>query len=430
MRTVIVLILISFISISCGSGQESDWINLFNGRDLTGWKQLNGEAKFEVIEGMIVGTTVRNTPSTFLCTEETYSDFILEVDVLINEVRKKNNSGIQIRSESKPGYKDGKVHGYQCEIDPSDRGWSAGIFDEGRRGWLYPLDLNPTTREAFKLGEWNHFRIECIGPSIKTWLNGLPVAHVIDDLTRDGFIALQMHTIGNNKEEEGQQIMWKNIRIKTNNLKPSTDEGIYVVNLIPNNLSEVEKAQGFELLFDGKSFDNFRSAEVNESQMNGWVVKDGMLSVFADNHESDNTNCDLLTKKEFGPFELKFEFNFTKNADSGVRYGGLEYQITNDKKDYDPKKGISSKQSLASLYDIIPAEKDKRFVQKFVNGPGEWSRGHITLFPDGKVQHWLNGCKVVEYNDNHEFNIDAKSPILFQYKKDTVHFRSIKIREL
>src|SRR5699024_12531814 len=99
----------------------------------------NGEADFQVEDGEIVGTTVTNTPNSFLVTDKEYCDFILELELKVNDHM---NSGIQIRSESTADYKDGRVHGYQVEIDPSVRAWSGGIYDEARRGWLYPLIFN------------------------------------------------------------------------------------------------------------------------------------------------------------------------------------------------------------------------------------------------------------------------------------------------
>src|SRR6056297_1771038 len=160
-----------FMLNACATQNDDGWTELFNGKDLSGWKQLNGEAKYEVVDGMIVGTTVLNTPNSFLATEKEYSDFIFEVELLVEE---NMNSGIQFRSESKPDFRNGRVHGYQCEVDPSDRAWSAGIYGEARRGWLYPLSLNPEAQPALKMGEWNRYRIECIGNNIKTWLNGVP----------------------------------------------------------------------------------------------------------------------------------------------------------------------------------------------------------------------------------------------------------------
>ncbi|NQU54409.1 MAG: DUF1080 domain-containing protein, partial [Bacteroidetes bacterium] len=249
---------------------QDGWTNLFNGKDLTGWKQLNGEAKYTVEDGMIVGTTVLNTPNSFLCTEKNYSDFVFEVELLVEE---NMNSGIQFRSNSFPDHNNGRVHGYQCEVDPSERAWSAGIYDEARRGWLYPVVLNPDAHSALKMGEWNKYRIECIGNSLRTWLNEIPVSHVIDDMTSEGFVALQVHGIGTKKESEGHQIKWRNIRIKTENLKPAPQEGIYIENLIINNLSEGEKEQGFKLLFDGVSTDQWKSTKTGEFPENGWEVK-------------------------------------------------------------------------------------------------------------------------------------------------------------
>jgi len=425
--------------------QNDGWVSLFNGKDLTGWKQLNGEAKYTVENGVIVGTTVLNTPNSFICTEKNYSDFIFEVDLLVEPDM---NSGIQFRSESKADYNNGRVHGYQCEVDPSARAWSGGIYDEARRGWLYTLELNTKAQPALKMGEWNRYRIECIGNSIKTWINDVPCAHVIDDMTPTGFIALQVHSIGNNKEKEGQQIKWKNIRIKTTNLKPSPSQGIYVVNLLPNNLSEAEKEQGFELLFNGKDMSNWKVASSGEPVKKGWEVINSELVVNA--IKEVKGDGDIITKKEYGPFELKFDFKLTEGANNGIKYGignngpnlGLEYQILDDEKHPDAKQGVVGNRTLASLYDLIPANKEPRFVKKI----GEWNQGRIVVFTDNTVQHWLNGRKVVEYKRgdniykalvarskyaaNKDFGMAPKGPILLTDHHDQVFFRSIKIREL
>lgn len=443
---ILYLLIVVLILSSCNAAPDDGWSELFNGEDLTGWEQLNGEAKFEAVDGMIVGTTVADTPNSFLCTEMDYSDFILELELLVED---NMNSGIQFRSESNSGYMNGRVHGYQCEVDPSERAWSAGIYDEARRGWLYPLDLNPGSRSAFKNGEWNHYRIECIGSDIRTWLNGVPVAHVIDDMTKEGFIALQVHSIGD-PSMEGKQIKWKNIKVKTENLERSKDDDIYVVNLIPDDLSEAEARQGFEMLFDGNSTDNFRSVRNDEFPKQGWKAEDGVLTVLASGGDPEKKGGDIITRKEYGPFELKFDFNFSKGANSGIKYGignnglsiGLEYQILDDDNHPDAKNGIDGNRTLASLYDLFPAVKQARFV----NGPGEWNRGRIIVNPDGKVQHWLNGRKVLEYNrgdstfnshvakskfnSREGFGMAPKGPIHIQDHNDEVHFRNMKIREL
>ncbi len=116
------------------------------------------------------------------------------------------NSGIQLRSHERE--KDGRVFGYQCEIDPSPRAWSGGIYDESRRGWLKNLKDNEAGRKAFKLKDWNQFVIKAEGPSIKTWINGVPCADLSDKADADGFIALQVHS-----GKKGQ-IRWRNVRIK------------------------------------------------------------------------------------------------------------------------------------------------------------------------------------------------------------------------
>lgn len=205
--TVIFLLVLSFM-MACNQpgGQNEKWELLFNGETLQGWVQRGGDAKYEVKAGAIVGSSVQGTPNSFLCTEKNYSDFILELELKVDTTL---NSGIQIRSNSLPDYKDGRVHGYQVEIDPSPRAWSGGIYDEGRRGWLFDLKENEPARNAFKNGKWNHYRVEAIGDSIKTWVNKVPAAALCDTLTATGFIGLQVH----GSKTDGLKVCWRNIRI-------------------------------------------------------------------------------------------------------------------------------------------------------------------------------------------------------------------------
>jgi len=207
--------------LSAAAPAEEGWVNLFNGKDLDGWVQRGGKAKYRAENGEIVGTTVPNTPNSFLCTTRDYGDFILELEF---KVQKGLNSGVQIRSQSfdeprtfdlngkKREIPAGRVHGYQVEIDPSDRAYTGGIYDEGRRGWLHDLKDNEPARKAFKQGEWNTLRIECRGNSIKTWLNGVPAADLKDSMTPSGFISLQVHGVGD--RQEPLEVRWRNIRIK------------------------------------------------------------------------------------------------------------------------------------------------------------------------------------------------------------------------
>jgi len=189
---------------------ETDWTHLFNGTDLEGWTQLGGTATYEVTDGAIVGTTVMNTPNSFLTTDRMYSDFILELEFRVDPSL---NSGIQIRSNSLPDYRNGQVHGYQVEIDPSERAWSGGIYEEGRRGWLFNLRGRTPAQSAFKNGEWNHYRIEARGDHIRTWVNGVLASDLVDTMTATGFIGLQVHSIGD-PDQAGRTVEWRNLRIR------------------------------------------------------------------------------------------------------------------------------------------------------------------------------------------------------------------------
>lgn len=213
-----------------------------------------------------------------MATEQTYGDFILEFEV---KCHPDLNSGVQFRSESKPDYNNGRVHGYQCEIDPSDRAWSGGLYDEARRGWLAPLTNNEAGRAAYKKDDWNKYRIEAIGNSIRIWLNGVNTSNVVDDMTPEGFIAFQVHGIFGKTENVGKEIWWRNIRIKTENLEAERMQGPLApeVNCIPNTLTEAEKAAGWKLLFDGKTSNGWRGAGQETFPENGWKIENGELTV-------------------------------------------------------------------------------------------------------------------------------------------------------
>ena len=185
------------------------------GKDLSNWVKRGGNADYAIQGTEIVGRAVMDTPNSFLCTKKSYGDFVLEYDFRVDP---RLNSGVQIRSEcfdheTQVQWRDktivvpaGRVHGYQIEIDPDpkrDRWWTAGVYDEGRRDWLYPGQLGGNEKEFtdqgrknFRQGEWNHVKVEAVGPLIKTWLNGKACASITDSMTMRGFIGLQVHNIG------------------------------------------------------------------------------------------------------------------------------------------------------------------------------------------------------------------------------------------
>jgi hypothetical protein len=430
--------------------QKENWTSLFDGKTLKGWNQKNGQAKYTVEKGEIVGTTVANTTNSFLCTNEEYGDFIFEVELKVDDAM---NSGIQFRSLSKPDYQNNRVHGYQMEVDPTDRAWSGGIYDEARRDWLYIPNFNPEGKKAFRMGQWNKYRIEAIGSTLRTFINGIPTAHLIDDMTAKGLIALQVHAIYGTMKE-GMKIRWKNIRIQTTNLKASPLDNCPVINMVSNTVSEQEKAQGVKLLFNGKDFTGWRGVHADKMPEKRWAVQNGEINISPS--DGSETGNDIVSTEQYGAFELTFDFKLTEGANSGVKYFvneafesggksgiGLEFQCLDDEKHPDAKMGVVGNRTLASLYDLIPSTKlDKRFQRKI----GDWNQGRVVVYPNNIVQHWLNGFKVVEYERKSniykalvarskyekypDFGAADKGNILLQDHGNNVSFRSIKIKEL
>ena len=188
--------------------------DLFNGKDLTGWEPKGGTCTYEVKDGLIVGTCVPGSDSTYLCTDKSdYHDFVFTCDL---KLEVDGNSGVQFRSQSKAGKKEGSVtvFGPQLEIEgqgKEGRNWSGGIYGQSCGGYFYPLWLkeHADARAAEKKTDWNRLTISCQDNVVKTWLNGVPVSHWEDDGTySEGFFALQVH-----KGEAGT-ILFKNIRVK------------------------------------------------------------------------------------------------------------------------------------------------------------------------------------------------------------------------
>ncbi len=420
------------VAVSVSSPAQAEWEPLFDGESLDGWKRLGGKATYRIESGSIVGESQSGTPNTFLATERSYGDFVLQLEYLVDP---QLNSGIQIRSASTPEYRRGQVHGYQVEIDPSPRAWSAGIYDEARRGWLFALETNPRAQKAFKQNDWNQVTIACVGPTIRTWLNGVPTSYLVDDMSLSGFIALQVHSVS--RENSGRTISWRNIRIATSDIETiitSLDESFpHVVNLIPNRLDQREAELGWRLLHDGDELDDWRP-----TKRNAWQMEDGLLvsrAGKAGNH--------LLSRSTFESFELQFEFRATRDAAGGVDWGVSEgekptrlgFHIADDASP--AARSADDANGVADLSGQLKATKPARFV----NPAGRFNHARILVDHDGRVEHWLNHMRVLEFELGAEELRDAlgladsgggppEGHLRLRHDGDEIAYRSLKVREI
>jgi len=449
------LFLMALLSMGLLSAQDN-WEVLFNGKDFKNFEQLNGNATYEIKNNQMIGTSKMNTPNSFMATKKKYGDFILEFDVFVENGL---NSGVQFRSLSSSDYMNGRVHGYQCEIETSVRKWAGGIYDEARNGWLYPLSRNPKGQNAFVPGQWNTYRIEAIGQNIRTWINEVQCANLVDDTTAEGFIAFQVHGI-NDKKLEGKTVRWKNIKIKTTDLensRKSVDSSVPEISYITNELTANETRTGWRLLWDGKTTTGWRGAKLDKFPEKGWVMSDGILSVLSSGGEESRNGGDIVTENSFSDFELSVDFKMTEGANSGIKYFvdselnkgegsaiGLEFQILDDNKHPDAKAGKNGNRTVGSLYDLIRAENNGSSRGKNFKGVGKWNNARIVV-QGGHVQHWLNQVKVVEFDRNSQifralvekskyekwknFGQISEGLILLQDHGDNVSFKNIKIRE-
>jgi len=192
------------------------WVSLFNGRNLDGWKIVGSKGIALIRDEAIICNMTANTPEhTFVCSNEKYGDFILELDVKTDSIY---NTGILIRCVDAQKNVDStkvRLYGYQVKIDPTPRKWTGGVFDDYGKTWhwFYSLVNDSRAKEAYSIGKWNHFRIEAIGANIKVWVNGIPTTNMINHKYASGYIALKIHALGNKPEQEKIFGQFKNIRI-------------------------------------------------------------------------------------------------------------------------------------------------------------------------------------------------------------------------
>jgi hypothetical protein len=410
--------LVCVLAIATGATQalaadEPDWQPLFDGKTLDGWIKRSGEAKYRVEDGAIVGQAVLNTPNTFLCTTRDYTDFILEYDFKCDP---RLNSGVQIRSNSVSGYHQGRVHGYQVEIDPTERALTCGIYDEDRRGWMCdPMD-KAAAKKACKPDDWNQVRVEARGDSIKTWLNGVAVADWKDSLTRTGFIGLQVHSTD---IKDTLEVRWRNLRIKDLGDPWSQPPAGAVVLL-------------------GKNGDlaAWESAKTPGSKAE-WTWTGDALEV-------KPGSGDIVTKTGFGDCHLHVEFNVDDNGKTGQANGNsgvyllrrYEVQILNSAGQEPPGDDI-----CGSIYKI------KAEDENMSKPAGEWQTYDILFHPprwdaagkkteNAKITVYHNGTRVHENVDvprptgGGPAEAPGDGPVLLQDHGNKIKFRNSWISPL
>lgn len=386
---------------------DDGWIQLFNGKDLEGWVQKNGTAKYSVEDGAIVGRTSEGSPNSFLCTLQEYGDFELEFEVKVDDSL---NSGVQIRSQTADGTSAGRVNGPQVEIEASGKdGAEAGyIYGEATgRGWLVPDDRR-TPHKHFKDGEWNKFRVVAQGPRIQTWINDAPIVDLSDrqifESHARGFIGLQVHGI---QAGTGPfQVAWRNIRLKKLDADQASAE------------------PQFQNLFNGKDLTGFEHG-------GNWKVEEGVIT-----RSGKGGSLTYAAQTIPDDFELRFEWKVAEGSNSGVYYrpGQYEYQILDNKRHAD---GKNPRTSAASLYFCMaPARDATRPV-------GEWNEGRVVC-KGTVVQHWLNGEKVIDFDytaPKWQWNVELLrqrggdlaargAKLSLQDHGDPVWYRNIRLRAI
>ena len=448
------------------------WRLLWDGKTTNGWRSAYGEAFPEkgwtirdgVLE-VIANGGQESLGGGDIITNEQYGNFWLSVDFKLTPGA---NSGIKylVRPDLYQ-VKDASAIGCEFQILDDELHPDAKLGKAGNRtlGSLYDLITADKADAPFDKEGWNTAWVKVSGNHVEHWLNGVKIVEYERNCqVFNALVACSKYkaweNFGNHDkghillQEHGDHVSYRNIMIKELPAPESSSEvyglpGNKPDNTTPNTLSVSDKENGWELLWDGKTSEGWKSVRSDAFPEKGWSLDGGMITAHPNKVRAGGG--DIITEQKFGNFWLSVDFKLTPGANSGIKYFvnpgtfrdpsiGCEFQILDDELHPDARLGVAGNRTAASLYDLIRADKPEGLMDKY-----GWNTAWV-IVRGNHAEHWLNGVKVVEYDRNSQqfnalvnyskfapnegFGNFTEGHILFQDHGDQAFYRNIKIKRL
>jgi hypothetical protein len=359
---------------------ENEFQSLFNGENLDGWHNPYDHGHAEVVNDEI---RLHGNDKWFLVSEKQYGDFVFEAEVKLPDAE--SNSGLQFRSHVKPN----RVWGYQAEVDPSDRAYAGGLYDEGRRGWLNNLAGEKKKQNAWNHGEWNHYKIKAVGDHIQIWVNGVKTTDYRDPVDLKGHLALQHHG------EDGKVYRFRNIKVK--------------------DLGQHQWVS----LFNGENLEGWVPEGGGE-----WSVEDGII--VGRNPTSDEPQGVLVSEKQYGDVTARITFKtngnsgfyfHTERVDANVILHGIQAEV-------EPQFQTGGLYETGGRGWVV--QPDTSLVKEHFN-PDKWATLTVSAHDNRIVTH-VNGARIVETDEpNRTYGYFGLQ--LHGGQKMTVRFKRVQILE-